>query len=254
MDLIRTYQEFDQLHYLGPLREHPRRDYLWARSRPVDVGAKGERTVDAIIAAQAAGEKQNLRWKGTYKPFAEVIAHWLRELGVIEQFRVVEIAPGSSRWQVKVKAHANASEVMLTDVGFGVSQVLPVITLLHYVPKGSTVLLEQPEIHLHPLAQAQLADVIVNVALHRKVQVVLESHSEQLLLRLQRRVAEERIKADEVALYFCDTQGRASKLERLELDLFGHIGNWPNKFMGDAFGEAASAESARLKRPNYAEG
>src|SRR5690606_11500088 len=55
-----------------------------------------------------------------------------------------------------MKTRKGASEVLLTDVGFGISQVLPVITLLQYVPNGSSVILEQPEIHLHPLAQAAL--------------------------------------------------------------------------------------------------
>ena len=245
-------RELDGLYYLGPLREHPKRDYLWAGSRPADVGKRGEWTIDAIIAAQDAGEMQNLVWRGRRKPFSEIVAHWLRELHLIDQFRIVEIASGSSRWQAKVKTHAGASEVMLTDVGFGVSQVLPVITLLHYVPEGSTVLLEQPEIHLHPLAQAGLADVIVNAAVHRKVQVILESHSEHLLLRLQRRVAEGKIPDDDVALYFCDARDGVSAIERLDLDMFGKIRNWPDKFMGDAFGETAKAELARLERMKQA--
>jgi predicted ATPase len=53
--------------------------------------------------------------------------------------------------------------------------VLPVVTLLQYVPEGSTVILEQPEIHLHPLAQAGLADVLIQAATHRRVQVILEA-------------------------------------------------------------------------------
>lgn len=238
----------DKFHYLGPLREHPKRDYLWARSRPADVGARGERTIDAIIAAQAAGEIQNLGRKQRRRPFPHIVAHWLRELGLVHEFRVEEIAPGSNRWQARVKTHAGGDEVMLTDVGFGVSQVLPAVTLLHYAPEGSTVLLEQPEIHLHPLAQAGLADVIIHAATHRNVQVVFESHSEHLLLRLQRRIAEERIKADDVALYFCGATGGASAIEALDLDLYGNVRNWPDNFMGDAFGETAQAERARLAR------
>ena len=237
----------DKIYYLGPLRDHPKRDYLWSRSRPRDVGARGERTVDAIIAAEDAGEKQNTRWRGRLLPFSHVVAHWLRKLELVDAFRVVEVAKGSNRWETKVRT-AGGAEVMLTDVGFGVSQVLPVIVLLHYVPKGSTVLLEQPEIHLHPLAQASLADVIVNAATHRKVQVIVESHSEHLLLRLQRRIAERGIKSEDVALYFCDVSRSASRVQPLDLDIFGNIQNWPDRFMGDAFTETAEAELARLKR------
>ena len=248
-DLETAYEDaLDSFYYLGPLREPPSRDYLWARSRPTDVGNKGERTIDAIIAAQDAGECQNLGYRMRKKPFSEVIAHWLRELGLVEQFHISEITPGSNRWQVKVKTHKHHAEVMLTDIGFGVSQVLPVITLLHYVPEGSTVFLEQPEIHLHPLTQAGLANVIVHAARHRKLQVILESHSEHLLLRLQRQIAEGNISGENVALYFCASKSGISTMQSLELDLWGNINNWPDKFMGDAFEETAQAELARIRR------
>lgn len=248
-DLETNYEnELDHIYYLGPLRQPPERDYLWARSRPTDVGTKGEKTIDAILSATEAKLTRNLKPKAHHMPFQEMIAYWLRAMGMIDSFRVAEIADGSNLWRAYVKTRPGASEVLLTDVGFGVSQVLPVITLLQYVPEGSTVILEQPEIHLHPLAQAALADVIIQAALHRKVQVILESHSEHLLLRLQRRIAEEGVAADDVKLYFCDAPRGISSLTPLEVDLYGNIGNWPEKFMGDAFGETAEAELSRLKR------
>lgn len=248
-DLEATYEaNIDKIFYLGPLREYPQRDYLWARSRPTDVGQRGEKTIDAILAATEAGEMRNLRRKAHRLPFQQIVAYWLREMGLIENFSVVEIAPGSNRWQARVQTRRGGSEVLLTDVGFGVSQVLPVVTLLQYVPEGSTVILEQPEIHLHPLAQASLADVIIQAATHRKVQVILESHSEHLLLRLQRRIAENAISASDVKLYFCDAPQGSSNLMPLSVDIFGNILNWPDKFMGDAFGETAQAELARIHR------
>jgi predicted ATPase len=248
-DLEAAYEAaIDRVFYLGPLREYPKRDYLWARSRPTDVGQNGVRAIDAILAATEAGERRNLKAKGKLLPFQEMIAHWLREMGLLHSFKVEEIAEGSNRWQARVVTRPGGSEVLLTDVGFGVSQVLPVITLLQYVPEGSTVILEQPEIHLHPLAQAGLADVIISAATHRRVQVILESHSEHLLLRLQRRIAEEAIPATDVKLYFCDAPQGVSTLTPLEVDLLGRVTNWPPKFMGDAFGETAQAELARIKR------
>jgi len=253
-DLEATYEAgLDKLFYLGPLREFPKRDYLWAQSRPTDVGQRGEKAIDAILAATEAGEIRNLKSKAHLKPFQEMIAYWLHEIGLIESFTVVEIAPGSNRWQARLKTRAGASEVLLTDVGFGVSQVLPVVTLLQYVPEDSTVILEQPEIHLHPLAQAGLADVIIQAVAHRHIQVILESHSEHLLLRLQRRIAQQAVSAEDVKLYFCDAPRGISTLTPLELDLFGNIRNWPDRFMGDAPTESAQVESARLKRVKAAE-
>jgi predicted ATPase len=253
-DLEAAYEaHLDRIFYLGPLRESPKRDYLWARSRPSDVGQRGEKAIDAILAATEAGEMRNLKPKAHLKPFQEMIAHWLREIGLIDSFSVVEIAPGSNRWQARVRTHAGASEVLLTDVGFGVSQVLPVITLLQYVPEGSTVILEQPEIHLHPLAQAGLADLIIQAAVSRRVQVIVESHSEHLLLRLQRRIVEQAIAPESVRLYACAASEGASALTPLDRDLFGNIRNWPDTFLGDAAGETAQAEVTRLRRTKAAE-
>ncbi len=248
-DLEKNYEIiFDGVYYLGPLRNPPQRDYLWARTKPSDVGIRGERTIDAILAATDTGEERNLAPGRHYMPFQAMIAHWLKELGLISEFAVKEIAKNSNRWQAKIRTRKGGSEVLLTDVGFGISQVLPVITLLQYVPEHSIVLLEQPEIHLHPLAQAALADVIIQAATHRNLQILVESHSEHLLLRLQRRIAEESLSTEDVQLYFCDAPKGQSKLTELEIDLFGNILNWPKNFMGDAFGEAAAAEEARLKR------
>lgn len=253
-DLETIYEEaLDNIYYLGPLRHPPERDYLWARSRPTDVGTSGEKTIDAILSATEAQETRNLKPKARHMPFQEMIGYWLRAMGMIDSFRVEEIAEGSNLWRAHVRTRPGSSEVQLTDVGFGVSQVLPVITLLQYVPEGSTVVLEQPEIHLHPLAQAALADVIIQAATHRKVQVILESHSEHLLLRLQRRIAEKEISAGDVKLYFCDAPRGVSKLTSLSVDLYGNICNWPEKFMGDAFGETAEAEMARLRWMQAAE-
>lgn len=248
-DLEASYEaQLDRVFYLGPLRKHPQRDYLWTRSRPTDVGQQGEKAIDAILAATQSEETRNLKHKGKRKSFQEMVAYWLKQMGLIEEFKVEEIGSNSNRWQALVRTRKQSSQVLLTDVGFGISQVLPVVTLLQYVPEGSTVVLEQPEIHLHPLAQAALADVIIQAATHRKVQVILESHSEHLLLRLQRRIAEEAISSDDVRLYFCDAPKGESTITKLEVDLFGNIQNWPDKFMGDAFEEAARAELARLKR------
>src|SRR5262249_49499488 len=108
--------------------------------------------------------------------------------------------------------------------------------------------LEAAYVHLHPLAQANLADVIIYAARRRRVQVIVESHSEHLLLRLQRRIAEGTLPANDVKLYFCDAPAGVSQLTELDLDPFGNIGNWPPNFMGDAFGETAGAERARLER------
>jgi predicted ATPase len=249
-DLESAFEEqIDNVFYLGPLRVYPQRDYLWARSRPRDVGQRGEKAIDAILAATIAHEQRNRVKKGRLRPFQEMIAYWLEQMGLIDDFQVSEIAEGSNRWQAKVRVKRNGTEALLTDVGFGISQVLPVVTLLQYVPEGATVILEQPEIHLHPLAQASLADLIINAAQNRNVQVIIESHSEHLLLRLQRRIAEQELSSEDIKIYFCHAlDDGTSCLSELEVDMFGTIKSWPEHFMGDAFGETFATEKARLER------
>lgn len=238
----------DSIYYLGPLREYPRREYPWSGASPSDVGKRGERTVEAILSATLRGEKRNLGGKTHYKPFQEIIAYWLKKLGLIHEFKIEEIGSGANLYRAVVKRDAKSPTALLTDVGFGVSQILPALVLLYYVPEGSTVLMEQPEIHLHPSVQSGLADVILKVAQTRQLQVIVESHSEHLLRRFQRRVADQTCSSDLIKLYFCDCMDGESKLVDLELDVFGEIQNWPDNFFGDEMTEIAETRKAVLRR------
>ena len=237
----------DRMFYLGPLREHPQREYRWSGASPADVGPRGERSVDAILAATARNERTNIEPRYWKKSFQEMIAYWLHELGLIESFEIKEIAPGSNLYQACVRKSHGSPETMLTDVGFGVSQVLPVIVLLYYVPEGSTVLMEQPEIHLHPSVQSGLADVMLAVARRRRVQIIVESHSEHLLRRFQRRSAEKRISSSELKLYFVRNAEGSAELNDLKLNEWGEIENWPEHFFGDEMGEIAAISRASIK-------
>ena len=238
----------DSIYYLGPLREHPRREYHWAGSSPEDVGPRGERAIDAILAASGTGETWSLGHRRRRKSFQEIVAHWLYELGLIYDFRVEEIAAGTNLYRALVEMSSSGVTTPLTDVGFGVSQVLPVLVLLYYVPEGSTILMEQPEIHLHPSVQSALADVMLNVADVRNVQIVVESHSEHLMRRLQRRVAEEQASSENVKLYFVSSGRGGAQVSDLLLNEWGEIENWPESFFGDEMGEIAAITEASLRR------
>jgi len=241
----------DSLYYLGPLREHPLRDYHWSGSSPAGVGQRGERTVDAILAATRHNERRRLRPKSKgvkLKPFQAVIAHWLKELNLITDFKIEEIAPDTNLYRAMVKTPKSPVPTALPDVGFGVSQVLPALVLLYYVPEGATVLMEQPEIHLHPAVQSGLADLMLSVAKVRNVQIIVESHSEHLLRRLQRRVAEQEATVDDVKLYFVSSQRGRAQADDLQLNKYGEIENWPANFFGDEMGEIAAIAEASLER------
>lgn len=239
-------KQMQRIFYLGPLREYPFRDYRWSGAEPIDMGRRGEKFVPALLSA--AQRKVRIgRGRGT--TLEHRVAQWLKQLGLIHDFSVKEVNKANNLYEVRVRRSKHSASVLLPDVGFGVSQVLPVIVLCYYVPKGSTILLEQPEIHLHPMIQRGLADIFVDVATKRRVQVIFESHSEHLLRRLQRRVAERAIDDNQAALYFCDSQNGSSILKSLELDLYGNIRNWPSGFFGDEMEDIlATAKAARERR------
>ena len=241
-------ERLKDVYYLGPLRAYPERRYTWTGAQPIDVGQAGEFVVDAILASRERGDKIS-RGRG-YKRLTleQYVAEWLKKLGLIHDFRVEPLAEGSPVFEVKVRRTSEAAEVLITDVGFGVSQILPVLVLCFYVPERSTVILEQPEIHLHPAVQAGLADILIDAWKKRRVQVILESHSEHLLHRLQRRLAENQVNEKNIGLYFCKAGRTRSNITELELDLFGNIVNWPQNFFGDQFGEIAAMSKAAQQR------
>jgi len=145
---------FGQTYYLGPLREYPQRQYTWAGGEPRDVGQRGDRVVDALLASRARGRTNSRGYRRRRITVEEHVATWLRELNLIHDFRVEPIGDDSNLFRVRVQSTPASAPVLITDVGFGVSQILPVLALCFYVPEGSTVILEQPEIHLHPAVQA----------------------------------------------------------------------------------------------------
>ncbi|MDD5263470.1 MAG: DUF3696 domain-containing protein [Candidatus Bipolaricaulis sp.] len=237
-------QELARLYYLGPLRDYPHREYAWTGTRPSDVGKNGERAVEALIASRVGAKEPG--WGGL--TLEEVVARWFGTLGLATAFHVEEIAKDTSLYRVSISTSKEAARVLITDVGFGVSQILPVIVLCYYAPRGSTIILEQPEIHLHPAVQMGLADVLVDAIKKRQVQIIVESHSEYLLRRIQRRIAEGRFAASDTSLYFCKMVNGESVAEPLNLDLYGSISNWPRDFFGDEMGEIAEMSKAAGRR------
>ena len=245
-------RELRLLTYLGPLRTHPFRNYKWSGDAPEHVGWAGERTIDALLSA--SGRRLNSGPHRRLEGFQEVVARWLKTLGVIEEFEITPVAEGSDVYEARVRAPGAKETVLLPDVGFGVSQVLPVIVECFYAQPNSTIIMEQPEIHLHPAVQAKLADLFIETirsrerASDRGIQLLVETHSEHLLRRLQRKIAEGELAPDDVALYSCAIGESGSTLLPLDVDELGNIRNWPNDFFGDQFEDIAVQATLSVKR------
>ena len=228
---------FSQILYLGPLREHPRPRYTWDGDHPKSIGQEGEKSIPALLS----GRIRRL-------PIDEQILSWLQRLELIDSYDLRPVSGAGRDYEFLVKKYKGGPDVRLTDIGFGVSQVLPVLILCYYAPEGSILILEQPEAHLHPKVQTELADVLIDVVKNRNLQIILESHSEYLLSRLQRRIAEKKIAAADTALYFCEIKDGTSEIEQLNVDEYGNIRNWPQDFFGDVTGELIKKTKVEMQQ------
>jgi hypothetical protein len=138
----------------------------------------------------------------------------------------------------KLKIQQYSLDLDITDVGFGISQILPVIVQGFLSSENSLTMIEQPEIHLHPKMQAELADLFIDVTRENssgKKYLLIETHSEYLLRRLRRRISEGKISAEEVAIYFIvppKDVNSSAELQEKEISEDGSF-EWPQDFYAE---------------------
>ncbi|MEG6808453.1 AAA family ATPase [Pseudomonas aeruginosa] len=236
--------ELGRIIYLGPVRRLAQRDYVWAGRMPAHIGDDGAKAVDALIASGVACQQANRRSQAlpTEAYLFEQTVHWLKEMNLAHGLSIRALG-NSARHELLVETDGQASN--LKDVGVGVSQVLPVIVAALFAQPGHIVIVEEPESHLHPLAQSKLAELLAKVSKERNVQFIVETHSEHLFRRMQTLIAKQQVRPKETAMYFVERIGRDAKLRELIPNEFGAI-EWPDKFFGDAIGEAREQAMARL--------
>lgn len=236
-------RELEGLRYLGPLRRKPERDYVWNKSSPGDIGSDGSKTMDALLASALLRDVNQAK-------VLEGVSTWLKRMKVADRIEARQVGR-STRYELVVSR--DGVDANIRDVGIGISQVLPVLTLAHFAPVGSTIVLEEPEIHLHPLAQAVLAELFVETSRKREVQFIVETHSEHLFRRMQTLIAQQKTKADECAMYFVERAQKQARLRPLQVNEYGVVANWPEHFFGDSVGEARAQAQARALRMRNAE-
>ena len=243
---------FSHTYYLGPTRVDPRRHYNWQGGHPQHIRQWGNQTIDAILSARA--RKLKILRHAEEATLDDKISDWLQKMDLAYSFSLDWVSQSATEYEVRLQKSPVSASVTLVDMGYGLAQFLPVLVLCYYAPEESTLILEQPGIHLHPKVQSQLADLLIEVVTERNLQILVESHSEHLLNRLQRRVAEEKIAADQTALYFCRNDEGVSNIDRLKMDEFGNITNWPENFFGDEMGDLFAMTKAQRERQQRMEG
>ena len=205
---------------LAPVRTKPRRTYdeLSREFRP-----EGDH-IPAVLARLWEDETAAQK-----KTFYDALIEFGKDSGLFVDFDVKRLGKkSSSPFQIMVKTGGPSRN--LQDVGYGVSQVLPVFGDSVLTPKGSRLLLQQPEVHLHPRAQAALGTLFSRLAASKHKQFVIETHSDYLLDRVRFEVAKGTIAPESVQILFFEKKKIEAKVHQLSLDQEGNLINPPSSY------------------------
>lgn len=210
--------KLEDIYYIGPHRDYPKRIYEYFGDRPYSVGKEGE-----YFASIVKRDRETVLPK---------INDWLKKLEIGDELRVDDLS--DNLFSLRLKTSGGGEEYNLADLGFGISQIIPVIVQAVSAEASSLTIIEQPELHLNPKLQRNLADLFVDAANSDK-RIVVETHSEHMLLRLRVLLARGRILPQNVAVYFVERRGTSSSIRKIDLDKFGHIDpeQWPKDFFSE---------------------
>lgn len=245
----------NHIYYIGPLRESPQFIYALPDYPEVThVGLRGEYTAsvfehfkDEVIEYALPPETSSDGKEIAQAPLAYALEVWLEYMGLLESVTTTD--RGKMGTELTVRAQGVARDLDLTSIGVGVSQVLPTLVTGLIAPRGTTFLLEQPELHLHPRVQSMLADFLLGLAKVGK-QCIVETHSEYLVNRLRRRVAEDvadRVLED-IHIFFVEREQGKSQFRRVDLNPFGAVVKWPRGFFDEGSNEAQLIMDAAMRK------
>lgn len=225
----------DEISYVGPLRRRPDRFYEISGEPPADVGTEGQ-SAPELLYRNAGGE------------LFQHVNEWLSRFHDATTLECVDVGRAIGAFSLMLR-RKSGTEINLADAGFGISQILPLIVQGYVGSARSILISEQPEIHLNPRLQALLADLFADMA-NRGRGVIVETHSEHLLLRLRRLIAEGVIEADDVAVYYIERDGSNSTVRSIPITDNGHIpaDRWPRGFFEDSLRESLGLAGAQAKR------
>lgn len=211
LELKRSCSE-SQMNYVSPLRAHPKRYYMLDKANTT----VSLNTLDGDEIAEVLKENTSVK---------NNVNAWFDKFGLkIDVSKFKEVVHNLIVTQNKLKLD-------ITDVGFGISQVLPIIIQGFLSPKESITIIEQPEIHLHPKMQADLGDLFIDIIKDKNKKLIVETHSEYLLRRIRRRISEGKISADDVSicLFHPRTDDSSAVVEILDIGEKGNF-HWPEDF------------------------
>ncbi|WP_027345684.1 AAA family ATPase [Hamadaea tsunoensis] len=232
---------FGRIRYLSPFRDTVRREHAVPTGEPDGVGDRGQNLAAVLAHDQVRGAGRMRR--RVNEMLREVLPDW-----------TLDEVPDGRQFATVLRSNSEPGlAINIADAGSGVMQILPMLVQQawdelagHRDP--TLYIVEEPELHLHPAAHAQLADLYLKAAKLTGNRFLIETHSEALLLRLRRRVAEEACSPDDVGIYFVHHDGRAATAQHITVDALGQLSSWPEGIFTEDFEEVRALAAAQMRK------
>jgi predicted ATPase len=225
--------------HVAPLRTAVPRFGILGKTPSGELGPGGENLLRVLREAGAKHHPSDL---------VKEVSDWVsNRLHLLAKLRLVDVDTSGTVLSLLGDENEGFESINVANMGEGISQLLPIIVMVLTTAPDACLLIEQPEIHLHPAAQADLADLFVENARAGSRQYIVETHSEHMLLRLRRRIAEGRISPDRVAILYVERKRDGSVVRSLDLDDRGLFEDWPEGFFDERYQESLKiAEASSL--------
>lgn len=219
-------QSLAALFPLGPFRKPPSRWYIFTGTTPQDVGYQGHLLPDLLFRQSELRADTNKWLQRLHIGYEITLRHLGERSSDLFELRLIDTS------------RKTPVDVGLSDVGFGISQILPLV-VQSLAASDQIISVEQPEVHIHPRLQADLGDLLIEAIKEpRRNQFIVETHSEHLALRLQRRVREKILSPDQISIVYVSRGPNGATVQPLRLDEEGDfIDDFPGGFFPERLRE-----------------
>ena len=236
------------INYLAPLRSAPQRLYRHSDKSDASTGITG---IQGEFSASVLHHSEEVR---------DAVNLWFEQFDVPYELDVIKLGEDALSGEyitIALTDKRTGTQVTLADVGYGINQILPVIIEGIASQEGAILCVEQPEIHLHPRLQANIADLMIDTIADepgKRKQWIVETHSELLIRRIRTRIAQGDISPSDVSVLYVDPDDEdceGSSIKQLRLDENGYwLDEWPHGFFDDGYKQTRLARRARLAKDN----
>jgi predicted ATPase len=227
-------------NYIGPFRQIPERIYnIVGTSRSNKIGNKGENAYQILISDFLYYDGELLK----------KISNWYK--ANFDGWGIDVNIASKPDCKIELTRDYPKFNVNIRDVGEGMSQALPlVVSAFLNSTDDMLTIIEQPELHLHPAAHGSLAELFAKASKNSTNRFLIETHSQNFILRLRRLVAEGEFNANDIVIYSVeyDEESNQSNLKRIDVNDLGEVSYWPENVFSETLDETIAIRTAQIKK------